>query len=150
MVSSSESLLPEEEPKMFRRDIWHSVRAAAAQAAVVFMLGGFGIGVGEIAIQNERLTNVTAAEIRVEQGERDIARELDFVRGEIRHEVRHPTELHGTACICEGPVGAKNDPVRMSMSADCDARAIADIRKTFPGLRCRREESAEGSSSSPY
>jgi hypothetical protein len=118
---------------------WYRVRSVVTPVILFALLGAGGYDVKVTSTASERLSSVMLAEQRIEAQNETEFRDLDKEIVRLQEEVEH-AHLHGAACVCDGSIGGKRQSVRMSLSADCDNRAITDLEHTFPGLRCRREE----------
>jgi microcompartment protein CcmL/EutN len=118
---------------------WYKLRSAVAPIILIALLGAGGYDVQVVSKANERLSTVVQGEQRIEAQNEQQFRDLDKEVIRLQEEVEHP-HLHGAACICSGSIAGKQQSIKMSLSADCDTRAVADLEHMFPGLRCRREE----------
>ena len=100
----------------------------------IALLGVGGYDVRQVSTASERLSAV----VQTEHDDQAYFRDLDKRVVLLQEEVDYP-HLHGAACLCRGVIGGKQETMRITLGADCDARMIADLEKAFP-VSCRRDE----------
>lgn len=123
-----------------QRSFWQTIRSTVVGAVALAILGTVGMSsydLGEIQVLKQEVAT-TSVERRIEKDEQRLD-SVDKRLVALQENTEHP-HTHGVPCTCVGSIGKKAEEIQISLGADCDARAIEDLKKAFPSFRCHPAE----------